>query len=167
MKEIKLTQGFVTMVDDEDYPYLSQFRWRVNQRKHRHTCYAVRRISVNGKREEIWMHRELMNTPDHLQVDHRDHNGLNNQKSNLRNCTRNDNCRNIPSRRGSSSKYLGVTVRTYKRVDGGVNYYYTADLKCNGTQHRLGNHKSEEAAARAYNEKAVELFGEFANLNDI
>jgi hypothetical protein len=96
MKEIKLSQHgknrgkYVALVDDEDYEYLNQWEWSVAIGCY--TNYAAR--SIRGKSCKIAMHRIIMNTPDNLTVDHKDHNGLNNQKSNLKNCTFKENKQN-------------------------------------------------------------------------
>jgi hypothetical protein len=88
MKEIKIKKGIVTQVDDEDFEYLNQFQW------FNHYGYVVRMEKINGKNKTIRMHREIMKTPDSLVVDHIDHNTLNNQKSNLRNCSSRENVMN-------------------------------------------------------------------------
>ena len=158
MKEIKLSQTgknrgkFIALVDDDDYDLLNQFRWYVAKRNH--TNYAERDRAISGKKS--LMHRLIMNAPIGLQVDHKDHNGLNNQKSNLRICTSQQNNMNSRVKRNATSKYLGVHYdRGYIRASIIFNYKIT----------RLGYFKTEEDAARAYDKKAKELFGEFANLN--
>ena len=85
MKEITLTQGYIALVDDEDYDVLSQFNWSVKIKKY--TCYAQ---GWNRKS----MHRMIMRCPDNMEVDHRDGDGLNNQKHNLKVCTHLENIRN-------------------------------------------------------------------------
>jgi len=102
---IPLTQGKFTVVDAEDYPSLSQFTWFAEGTPNNY--YAVRK--ENGK--SIKMHRQILNAPDHLVVDHIDHNGLNNRKSNLRLCTFAENCRNLRNIRPKTSKYKGVHWR--------------------------------------------------------
>ena len=84
MKEIILTQGQVALVDDEDFEYLNQWKWCAI--KSRKTYYTTRTIYIPCKMTVI-MHRIIMNTPLDMTVDHIDHNGLNNQKYNLRICT--------------------------------------------------------------------------------
>ena len=155
MKTIPLTQGKVALVDDEDYDFLNQWKWYAY--KHRNTYYAVR-DSRNHKRTQgntILMHRFIMNTPSNLQVDHKDQNGLNNQKYNLRNCNNSQNHMNCKS--WGKSKYRGVFYYKMK--------YIRASICINGKDTHLGTYKTEEEAARAYDKKAKELFGEFAKLN--
>lgn len=94
MKEIKLTQGLVAMVDDEDYEKLNQFKW---QAKTNCSVYYAKRRAPGPKRisETIWMHRDVLGTPPAgMEIDHIDGNGLNNQKKNLRFCTHKENMQN-------------------------------------------------------------------------
>lgn len=156
MKEIQLTQGQVALVDDEDYDYLNQFNWCAIKTKY--TCYAIRQvrdIHGNCRQRHIKMHREIMSTSHDLVCDHIDHNGLNNQKSNLRNCTTGENNCNV----GKSYKvnYIGVTYNRGK--------YINANITVNGKTIRLGTFKTEEEAAHAYDDAALKYHGEFANLN--
>ena len=158
MKEIMLNHGQVALVDDADFDWLDQYRWYA--KKDGKTYYAYRK----EKNKRISMHRQIMNTPVGMQVDHQDWNGLNNQRANLRNCTANDNCRWIRPR--SNTGFLGVSRHQNLSTNGvTVHVYFTASLKCNGVVYNLGNHKDVNIAARAYDAKAKELFGEFANLN--
>jgi hypothetical protein len=105
--------------------------------------------------EAILMHRVIMKPPLGMDIDHKDHNGLNNQKFNLRICTRKQNARN--KRSTGSSIYLGV----YKTKRN----YICARISMDGCCKHIGNFKTEEAAARAYDEVAKRCHGEFANLN--
>ena len=150
MKEIKLTQGKVALVDDEDYEYLNQFKWSFY--KSRKTYYANRIKTIKGKGYGMTMHRVIMNTPSNMEVDHIDHNGLNNQKHNLRNCTFTQNRKNKTA--SGKSKYLGVGFAG-KQIQAHILNLY------------LGSFKTEEDAARAYDNAARKYHGEFANLNII
>jgi len=162
MKEIKLTQGFATLVDDEDFEYLNQWKWHV--RRNKNVFYAARDTIRDklGNHPKIHMHRLIMNTPDGMMVDHIDHNGLNNQKSNLRICTHGQNMCNTSSR--GRSKYLGVSYLILNRGNNSYEYI-RASIQLNGELFHLGLFTTEEDAAMAYDKKAKELFGEFANLN--
>lgn len=163
MKEIKLTQQgknkgkFVALVDDEDYEYLNQFRWNVYYASK--TYYTHMNICKEGRNTTIPMHRLIMNTPKGLEVDHIDHNGLNNQKYNLRNCTHADNQMNSVRDR-KEIKYRGVYIRKLKK-----HIRYTARLRHNGIYYWLGQFHNPIDAAKSYDRKAKELFGEFASLN--
>lgn len=161
MKEIKLTRGKVTLVDDWNYDWLNQWKWQAHKDKDGR-LYAVRTEYTKiapGKwsQQDIKMHRLIMKTPINLKVDHLNHDGLDNQEANLRNCTNQQNSFN--SSPAGKSKYLGVSFSGCSR-----NYIY-ARISMNKKTIRLGRFKTEEDAARAYDAKAKELFGEFANLN--
>lgn len=97
MKEIKLTKGFSTLVDDEDYDYLMQWKWFARKSKNKY--YASRSIRINKKQFMIQMARVIMNTPNGMEPDHYNHNTLDNQRSNLLNCTHQENCKNITDER--------------------------------------------------------------------
>ncbi len=152
MKEIQLTQGKVALVDDEDYEYLNQFRWHAHKSKR---TWSVRRnISIgHSKGTVLCMHIVLMSPPKGFEIDHKDHNGLNNQKHNLRICTHQQNQWNARKQLGTS-KYKGV-------------YWHKRDQKwmCRIGFKYLGLFISETKAALAYNKAAKEAFGEFACLN--
>lgn len=153
MKEIPLTKGKVALVDDEDFEYLSQWKWIAFLKKG--IYYAQRQQWVNGRNAIIPMHRAILNNPD-SEVDHRDRNGLNNQRANLRLCTRSQNTMNRGKPKHNKSGYKGVRT---------VNGYIRAEIGCNGQRYYLGNFPDLVTAAKAYDAKAKELHGEFACLN--
>lgn len=160
MKKIKLTKGKVALVDDEDFEYLNQWKWHIQPSIN--TEYAIRTEWVSkNKCICIRMHRDLLAIKDsRIKVDHKDGNGLNNQKVNLRECTQAQNGRNTRSRKNSSSKYLGVHFcKTRKK--------WVAQIQHDKKAYSAGLHLSEADAAIAYNKKAIELHGEFANLNRV
>jgi hypothetical protein len=151
LKTIPLTQGKVAIVDDEDYPRLSQFKWYYIQDGQ--TGYAVR-----GRRPRIWMHRVILGITDG-DTDHQNGNGLDNRKENLRPCNRSQNCANRRKLHGAASKFKGV----YR---SGSNWI--ARLQKRGTGRKsLGTFKTEQEASRAYNQAAKETYGEFALLNEV
>lgn len=127
---IALTQGRFAIVDAADYDWLIRYKWRAD--KHYRTWYAMR----SEDRTTVSMHRQIMKVPEGLVVDHIDHNGLNNRRSNLRVCTRSQNQCN-QRRFGGKSKYKGVTWLRH----------------------------TKKWAAKVYDRKASELHGEFAHLN--
>ncbi len=157
MKEIPLTQGLVAMVDDEDYPLLSQFKWHAMVKDH--TSYAMRRVrSVKGRQKPVLMHRVIMSAEPGVEIDHKDGNGLNNMRANLRPCTRHQNARNV--RGWGTSKFKGVSW--YPKYQKWRSVIYP-DKK----QILLGYFPSETEAALAYNRAAGNHFGEFARLNQL
>jgi len=157
MKEIQLTQGQVALVDDEDYEWLNSFKWYAH--KIGNTFYAARHIRVNGKQKHQHMHQLIMgDNPLKLMIDHRDGNGLNNQRSNLRFCTHQENQMNQRPRKNSSSVYKGVCW--FKR-----DHKWMAQIRIYGKLIYLGCFDHEEDAAKAYDEVVIKHFGEFAVLN--
>ena len=109
VKEIILSQGKVTLVDDEDFEYLNQWNWAAQPRPN--TFYACRNMKLNdGKYRFLQMHRVILNPKQEVFIDHIDGNGLNNQKSNLRLCTSRQNTQN-KSNINKTSKYPGVHKR--------------------------------------------------------
>lgn len=168
MKEIKLSQEgkhrgkHVALVDDDIFDYINQWRWYVCKPKTSRCFYAVR-LDYTNNRKQTWMHRVILNTPANMIVDHIDHNGLNNQRNNIRNCTRTQNNRNCLHT--GKNKYMGIFHEKITRPSGKKYEYIIAHISINGITKRIGVFPTEEKAALAYDNKAKELFGEFANLN--
>ncbi len=151
-RRIPLTKGKFTIVDAHDYPFFARYNWFVEGTQKNY--YAVRK--QNGK--SIKMHRQITNAPDHLVVDHIDHNGLNNQRQNLRLCTFAQNCRNIRSTSPKTSIYKGVHWhKAHKK--------WAAQITCNKKTHHLGYFKKQFDAAIAYDSAAKKHHGVFAALN--
>lgn len=156
MKEISLTQGKVAVVDDEDYPLLAALKW--SALKSKRTWYARTVVYLNGRAINLQMHRLILRTPRGAQIDHTDHDGLNNCRHNLRSATPSQNCQNRRRRRDSTSGYKGVCL--HKRIGK-----FQAYISQPGRILHLGYFLTPEEAALAYDAKARELFGEFALLN--
>lgn len=108
----------------------------------------------------VKLHRLIMNAGVNEYVDHIDGNPLNNTLDNLRICKKQQNEFNSKLRSDSSSGYKGVSYRKDR-------HYYRSYINKDGKQYHLGNYNTKEEAARAYNQKAIELFGEYARLNDV
>jgi hypothetical protein len=156
-----LTQGKYAIVDQQDYERLAKYRWHAA--RHGRSCYAQRGTgsAKAGKRKKhlVMMHREIMDVGEDRFVDHKNHNGLDNRRANLRVATWEENCWNKRKRRtGSSSRYKGVS-RVRRRGK------WQAEIRWRGRRIYIGYFDDEEAAARAYDAKAAELFGAFAALN--
>lgn len=160
MKTIALTQGKVTRVDDDVYEWAKEFNWCAH--KCDQTFYAVRSSFKRlGKRRTIHLHREILKAEKGIKVDHRDGDGLNNLRDNIRIATTQQNAMaRQRARPGKSSKFRGVSW--YAR-----DQKWQASIEFNGKGFHLGHFTNEEDAARAYDFAAREKFKEFAQPNFI
>lgn len=156
-REIQLSQGKVAVVDDQDYERLSQYKWSATKRvtKSGITWYAFRNTR-GGDTATSYMHREILDAQTGILIDHRDRNGLNNTRSNLRVGDKVGNAANSRKRVGTTSKYKGVSWSKSANK-------WAAFIKCRDVHLSLGVYDTEEQAAEAYENAATELFGEFAN----
>jgi hypothetical protein len=158
--EIALGRGHVAVIDDEDADLVTGFKWYPMKTKEG-KIYAAGWKHVPPGRFFVHLHRLIMNAQPGEIIDHADRDTLNCRRSNLRRATRQQNNWNTGSNRNqSTSKYKGVCLC---RRSG----RYIAQLRHNRVRIRIGYFDSEEDAARAYNAKATELFGEFAYLNSV
>lgn len=153
MKEITLTRGKVTLVDDEDYDQLRALKWHAIG-SDKYGWYAA--CIIHGSTVE--MHRFILGRPAGMEVDHVDRNGLNNTRNNLRLATHAENMRNRCIARNNTSGFKGVH---WNRKDS----RRVAQMKFNGQYIYLSYYCNAIDAARAYDSKASELYGEFARLN--
>lgn len=151
----------VAFIDDDDFDKVSELKWQAERRGNVHYARGVY-YTVKRKSKKVYMHRLIMNAMSKECVDHKDHNGLNNQKSNLRKCSRAENNRNASSKNGATSKYLGVDLTGRPN-----NRRWRAAICHNGKRKHIGHFDTEEEAAIAYNNQAIILHGEFARLNKI
>ncbi|MBN2271732.1 MAG: HNH endonuclease [Sedimentisphaerales bacterium] len=149
---IPLTQGKFAVVDAEDYDRLCGRKWHAA--KNGGQFYAQR----YEKRRNIAMHREILDIPPGMVCDHKNHNTLDNRKGNLRICTPAQNQYNQLPRDGGTSRYKGV--RWHKD-----NCKWQAAIGYNSRLIHIGYYEYEADAAIAYDDMAIELFGEFACLN--
>ena len=156
MKNIPLTQGQFALVDDEDFEWLSQWKWQAQ--KARKTFYAKRDSWSGGIKTTVFMHRVIEGTSHSLDTDHRDGNGLNNQKSNLRSCTGQQNRCNRGVQKNNTSGYKGVSWKSSRGK-------WEVKISSNRKEIFIGRFTDIVDAARAYDEAARKLHGEFANLN--
>lgn len=155
MKEIKLTQDRVVSVDDKDFDRLNQFRWCAHCDEQK--WYAVRTVWINGKSKTIHMHREIADAPDDIQVDHKNGDGLDNQKQNLRLAT---NQQNKFNRNVQKNNKLGIKgVRWHKR-----GKKFCAQIGIGGKSLHLGSFSVLGDADSAYRIAEEKYFGEFARI---
>lgn len=159
MKFIPLTQGKFAMVDDVWFDYLNQWKWCYHKSRG-DNGYAERGQWKDGKLDHIKMHRVVMGCKpyDGKEVDHRDDDGLNNQQYNLRVATDIQNSQNRRRQPNNTSGYKGVHFQK-------SNQKWVAYIGVNKKRIYLGLFTSKVKAARAYDAKALECFGEFAQLN--
>lgn len=163
MRRIPLTKGKFALVDDEDYNRIVKYKWLA--KKGGNAYYAFRWACVKGpdfkiKRRYIGMHQLILNLPisEIREVDHMDGNGLNNQKSNLRDCSRSENMCNRSKLSNNTSGYKGVR---WKKENNKWNSYIRKDNKVI----HLGYFFCIIKAAKAYDIAAIKYHGEFARLN--
>ena len=151
--KIKLTWGKWAIVDAEDYERVSIYNWCAVQNGRNWYANSLQRDGAI-----LSMHRKVANAPKGLMVHHINHDGLDNRRSNLRICTYLQNLLNNRPKHGGTSKYKGVVwCKTRKK--------FRARITLNRKSIHLGYFKSETDAAKAYDKKARELFGEYAYLN--
>ena len=156
-KLIPLTKGKAARVDNDDYTWLSQWKWHASRSEHG-LWYAERVDYPDGRRQKIKMHRLITNALPSQSVDHIDRDGLNNTRSNLRIATHSQNNANRGMSKNNTSGYRGVSWHKYDRK-------WIARVQFQGRDIHLGRYIDPVDAARAYDQKVKELFGEFAYLN--
>lgn len=153
MKRIELSQGKVALVDDGDFAWLSKWKWSHNG------GYAVRAEGPRGAQRRIAMHREIMQAPKGMVVDHINHDRLDNRRENLRVVDYSANALNRARtiREGFSSKYRGVARRSVPAASKPWRAYFG--------KKDLATTVTEEEAARLYDLAALRALGPAAQLN--
>jgi len=155
MKEIPLTKGAAALIDDEDYELVRRYKWQLLD--HGKRQYATTTYSVKNRTKHIYMHRLIMGFPKGKEVDHINFDGLDNRRLNLRSCSKSQNHFNLRKRK-SASRFKGVVL-----VPSTGKWH--ARIKIDGKTKHLGTYSSEEDAALAYDNMALQIAGEFALLN--
>ena len=139
----------VTVVDANDFDLVKKYKWFRTHGKY---------VATTIENKKVYLSRYLMNPPDEVEIDHKDRNPLNNRRSNLRIATSSQNKINLI--RKNPSGFRGI----YWNKD---NLNWRARIQYKHSTHEIGSFSNKEDAARAYNEHAVKLHGEFAILNDV
>ncbi len=156
-RKIDLGQGKFTVVETPDYYRLQNFKWWLHANGS--NLYAARTaVTEDLKARIIYLQREIMQPPDHLVVDHRNCDSLDNRRANLRIATQAENMRNRRKRINTSSRYIGVSFHK-KRC------HWTANIRYQNKKIWLGRFDNEIDAAEAYDEAAKKYHIEFARLN--
>ena len=183
MKEIRLWKNRhelsdkVTIVDDEDYEKVMERKWYVWE------SGSGKHYAMSGCRYRS-VHRAVMNDPKGFDIDHINSDPLDNRKENLRVCTRAQNAQNRPVRKDSASGYKGVYEikkpqrHKYTKKSGQVTYHesmpkkrfyaYIGNPEATTKTPRsikLGYFHTAKEAAECYDRKAIEIYGEFAQVN--
>lgn len=153
MKEIQLTRGYVAIVDDEDFPAVSRFKWSAGTANG--GVYAIRMEKVSGKKKQFSIHRMLMGNPKGKQVDHINHDTLDCRRANLRvaTCAQNQWNRKGPQK-NSTTGVRGVQWRKDRKT-------FIVRLKVNGVLKHIGSFPTKTLARAASVEASKTFFGEF------
>jgi hypothetical protein len=156
-RKIYLGEGEFTIVEPPDYYAYGKYRWIFSGEGY--NFYAIREMKIGPKKTKIVsLHREIMNAPKGILVDHQNNNGLDNRRANLRLATYSQNAINKPKKANTSSKYRGVCFEKSCQEWG-------AFIRINGKQTRLGRFENEIDAAKTYDKAARKYHKEFARLN--
>jgi len=152
--KIPLTQGQFALIDAADYEWLSQWKWHAGWNPPTQTFYAKRSDFIGGKLCTIRMHREIVGAPKGMDVDHKNHDTLDNRRRNLRLATNSQNQQNKRMQKNNTSGQRGVFwIASENR--------WLAQIGINGKRKKLGRFKDFEEATAAYKAAAEHLFGEF------
>lgn len=157
MKLILTKHGQEIVVDDDIYEQCNNRQWRVDK-----GGYARNNPWVNGKTVTVYLHRLVMKADSSKTiVDHINGDKLDNQRSNLRFVTQEQNKFNRKATVGTPCPYKGVTINSSSKRP------YKADIFYRGVHHYLGVFATAEEAAQAYNEGSLKYHGEYGRLNVI
>lgn len=162
MAELKLLRGETATVDDALLPELSKHTWRLHS-----SGYVIRSTGSRSTLHIFWLHHAVSGVPRGVKVDHRDRNKLNNLKENLRAATTIQNGGNRSRNSNSKSPYKGVKFKAARKGFRAGWEAWIKHAEKTKKQKYLGFFESAEEAAIAYNSAALELFGEFASLNEV
>lgn len=159
-RRIPLGEDRFTIVEPRDFYRYNNFNWCPNENGPNN--YAVRLVTICKKGEKsiklVSLHREIMKHPKGLFVDHKNGDGLDNRRANLRVATRSQNMCNVQKRKNTSSRFIGVCF--HKR-----NKLWAVRIQYRGKGIWLGYFEDEIEAARVYDRAAIKYHGEFARLN--
>ena len=156
-KELILPSGHITLIDTEDWELIRQYRWAASVGEW--GIYVIANNWHIGGKDPLKMHRLILNAPANRQVDHKNHDGLDNRRGNLRLATPSQNGGNTRIGKNNTSGYKGVSWHK-------TSHKWVAAITINYKKHSLGLWSDPWKAAQAYNTAALKAWGEFALLND-
>ncbi len=158
MIQIPLTQGRVALIDDEDFEEISKWDWHFHpQNRDKNKGYAARGRCSPGKQRKFFMHSAIMKSESSIRVDHKNGNGLDNRKENLRFATSSQNACNAGRSKRNTTGFKGVSFFKAQKK-------FAARIKLHGKSVFLGYFESAEEAGQAYVDAAPGLHGEFARV---
>jgi hypothetical protein len=147
-----------TIVEPADFYRFGHLKWHLRGSRGKR-FYAVRNVKIgHGRTKQSGLHREIMNNPKGLVVDHKNGDSLDNRRANLRPATRSQNCQNVPKRKNTSSRFIGVSFNKFHKK-------WSAFINSEGKRMFLGYFDNEIDAACAYDTAARKYYGEFARIN--
>lgn len=150
---VPLSQGLFALIDSADADLVGKYNWCVRQGKW--GPYAMRAKKIGGIKHYIYLHRFIMRPADGLMVDHKNRDGLDNRRCNLRICTASQNNGNKTIQKNNTSGFKGVTWSK-------ANRRWVAQIVVNKKNIYLGSSANAEIAAELYRKAAAEFHGEFA-----
>lgn len=150
---VPLTQGYTAIIDAADVPLADMWNWCAHVQAGR--VYAQRTDHSGPKKRKVYLHRAIMGDPDGFDVDHRDGDGLNNRRSNLRKATTSQNLRNQRIRSDNTSGLKCVSLSHGK---------WRARITVNGKTKTIGRFPTPEAAYAAYCKASLQMHGEFGRI---
>lgn len=153
MKEIKLSQNKIAIVDNDNYERLNRFKWYANYDGY--NWYARRKINIDGKQKTIYMHREVMNVPKGVFIDHINGDSLDNRRENLRFCTNQQNQCNRDAQKNNKLGIKGIRLHEARKK-------FEARIKVNGKSIYLGYYTNLDDADSVYRKAEEKYFGKFA-----
>lgn len=149
----KYLQFDFSLIDNKDYEKINQWRWHSDNKG-----YVIRRVRRNGRKSVVYMHREIMNTPDGMVTDHINGIKTDNRRVNLRVCLDGQNKRNRGASRANKVGLKGVYWQKQ------IGRWYSR-IQLNGKSIYLGTFPTAEAASKAYDTASKRYHGEYARLN--
>jgi hypothetical protein len=156
-KYIQLTKGLSVLVDDTDYEKYNQFNWTPHYNGQKY--YPVRKVKIDGKSRELYLHREIMEAPKGMFVDHINGDSLDCRKENMRIVTRSQNAMNRRIRSDNKTGVVGVSqTRSGK---------YMACYSIKGKLKRIGLFSTLEKAKAAREAAEAKYYGEYARSKDL